>query len=236
MEPCSYNCSNLDVCYHRNKSISLKSTKGVLPINFREQMLSQGYIIHESKCTPLTIWHENLLKMYPNYHITIPYQLFEQSKIIIPIKQVQITIYTKEQALKILNYQKLFLIKNNQTLQYVINEGLWNTPYSHMHFCIDQNWITKKKLQEIFYYRMLSNSSNISIDSCADSWITNGRCPYSNGSYIDITYDNTLRTCPFNKIGIPISKIYNGNYESLFVTQCLPEQCTYSNLFTILRK
>ena len=234
MEPCSYDCPNVDVCYHRKKSTFSGKTEEVLPLNFREQMLDKGYIVHESKCTQLAYWHETLLKLYPNYNITIPYSLFEKSKqngIIIPIKQVQITVYTKEQARKVLNYQKLFLVKNDETLQYAIKEGLWTIPYSYMHFCVNQDWVTSTKLQELFYYKMLSNTIGTTVDSCAESWIINGGCPYNHGSYVDITYDGTLRACPFNKSGVPINEVYNGDYGSLFTLQCTPEKCKYSEIF-----
>lgn len=235
MEPCSYDCPNSDVCYHRRKEISSGKTEEVFPINFRTHMLEMGFKLHESVCTTVYSWQMVLLDLFPNYSITIPFPLFKKSKeegIVIPGKQVQITVYNKEQARAIPHYQKLFLVKNDETLEYAIKNGLWNMPYSYTHFCVDQDWVTKDKLQELFYYRMLSNTIGTTVDSCATGWIANGRCPYDHGSYVDINYDGTLRTCPFNKAGVPISEVYNGDYNSLFTLRCTPERCKYSELFT----
>lgn len=233
MHPCSYDCPNSDVCYHRQKEISSGKTEEVLPLNFREEMLERGYILHESICSTNILYPCSLLAKYKTYNITLSYSIFEKNpQLRTRSKQLQITVYTKEQARQVLNYQKLFLVKNDETLQYVIKEGLWNAPYSYMHFCIDQDWITKEKLRDLFYYRMLSNTIETTIDSCATSWLVNGCCPYNHGSYIDISYDGTLRTCPFNRVGVPISEVYNGDYNSLFTLQCASERCKYSELFT----
>jgi len=78
---------------------------------------------------------------------------------------------------------------------------------------------------------MLSDAVNVSIDSCAFSWVANGCCPYNSGSYIDITFDGTLRTCPFNVHGVPIKDVYDGTYESLFKLRCKPEKCKYKDIF-----
>lgn len=232
MEPCMYACPNAEVCYHRRKEIETGNV-GVLPVNFRMEMLDKGCIIHESICQPVSNATLSMLSLRRNYSITLPYPLFEKEERLKEFKQqVQITVYTAEQARKVLEYQKLFLVKDDQSMAYAIEKHLWNIPFSYMHFCIDQDWVTKEKLQELMYYRMLSNTIGTTVDSCAESWLINGRCPYGHGNYIDITYDGTIRKCPYNKRGVPIKDVYDGTYESLFAADCPIENCRYTNLFT----
>ena len=231
MERCYTGCPNETVCYHKRKDISSDKTEEILPPNFRQEMLKAGYKLYESVCSVHIIdW--TLLVLYKNYNLTLPYPLFEfwRSDLVDFKKQLQISVYTKEQARKILDYQKLFLIKDDASLKYAIEEQLWNIPYSYMHFNIDQNYITKKTLQEILYHRMLSNTVGTTIDSCAENWIINDECPYEHKQYIDITFDGTLRTCPFSKTGVPLKSVYDGTYDSLFKF-CKPEQCKYAEIF-----
>ncbi len=232
MEPCSYDCPNSNVCYHRRKIISSGKTEEILPSNFRVEMLEKGYVLHESLCNEDILGPCVLLTRYPNYNLTLPYPTLEKNpQLRTRSKQLQVSVYTKEQAMSILNYQKLFLIKDDETYDYTIKKQLWNSPYSYMHFCVDQDWIDKEKLQNLTYYSMLSNTIGTTIDSCATSWIINGRCPYDHGSYVDINFDGTVRSCPFNKNGVPISEVYNGDYDSLFTLKCAPEKCKYSEMF-----
>lgn len=227
MDPCTLNCPNSAVCYHKRKVLQPKDW-GTFPetTDFRSTLLNAGYIIHDS-VFQLEDSHLLLLKQYETYNITIPFSLLTE-ELRQYQKQIQISVYSKEQAREVLDYQKLFLIKDNETFDYFKEEGLWNIPYSFMHFNINQDWLTKKYLGDIAYYILLSNAKGTTLDSCAYSWLVNGQCPYAHGNYIDITFDGTLRTCPFNRAGIPISSVFDGTYESLFRTKHQPEQCKYS--------
>lgn len=229
MESCSYDCPNVDVCYHRAKTSTSKTVE-VLPPDFRVEMLNKGWTIHESVCSQVAAgmgWI--LLNKYTNYNITIPFPLLSEG-----LKQfahqLQVTIYTVEQAREIPEIQKLYLIKNDNTFEYALdNFG----DISYIHFCINQKWITRKAIQKLMYAKMVWSRTNpgITIDSCWEGCSTNHVCSYNSGDYIDITFDGTLRTCPFNKVGVPIDSVYNGTYESLFTLRTEHEFCKFTEWY-----
>ena len=66
------------------------------------------------------------------------------------------------------------------------------------------------------------------MDSCLTSWIINKECPYTT-NYIDISYDWTVRRCPFEKEGVIIPKdfITNQNYIDLFNLPKSYGKCSY---------
>ena len=232
MEPCANDCPNASVCYHKRKEISSGNTK-TLPHYFREDMLLQGYTIHEALYSSVPDQSITLLDLYKNYNITVSYNLLGTDpqyfnhmscEIFGPYKdQVQVSVYTKEQALTIPGYRKLFLIKNDESLIYA-KEHLSSIPL--MHYCIDQNWVTKDKIVQLIRLKSISQT----LDSCMWGWVAEGQCPYGTGSYIDITFDGTIRTCPFNRKGTPLKEVYDGTYESLFKT-CSQTECAYSKIF-----
>jgi hypothetical protein len=135
-------------------------------------------------------------------------------------------VYTEEQALTIPGYRKLFLIKDHESFMYT-QTHLWHIPL--MHYSIDQNWVTKERVAQLLKIKQQSKAT-FTLDSCLWGWIANGQCPYSTGSYIDITFDGTIRTCPFNRKGTPLKEVYDGTYESLFKT-CSQTKCAYSKIF-----
>jgi hypothetical protein len=229
MEPCSYECPHMDVCYHRRKNTLSSKMEGVLPPNFREELLERGCTIHESVCR-LEPMHFTLLRTFKKYNITLPYPLVT-NELLTFRDQIQISVYTKEQARALPTHQKLFLLKNNESLEYAKKHGFFNTPFSFMHFNVNQDWITNKVLSELFLYRLLSNAHRTTLDSCIESGLQNGRCPYNHGNYVDITFDGTLRTCPFTRDGIPITEVYDGTYESLFKIPHRNDECKYINWF-----
>jgi hypothetical protein len=231
MEPCSHDCPNASVCYHIRKEISSGKTEDVLPFDFRENMLLQGYTIHEAFCSSV---HLTLLNKYKNYNITVSFERFGTNVsylrhifnvVLYPYKdQVQVSVYNKEQALTIPGYRKLFLIKDDESFKYA-KTHLNSIPF--MHYNIDQSWITKERIVQVL---KSFNDLTHTLDSCLWGWIDGGQCPYSTGSYIDITFDGTIRTCPFSRKGIPIKEVYDGTHESLFKTRSQTE-CAYSKIF-----
>jgi hypothetical protein len=226
MDPCSHDCPNASVCYHKRKEISSGNTQDVLTSDFRGAMLDLGYTIHEALCSSVPIETITLLALYKNYNITLSYELFKYylTKEWPYKDQVQVSVYTKEQALTIPGYRKLFLIKDHESFKYA-KTHLNSIPF--MHYNIDQSWITKEKVVQLL---KSFNGSTHTFDSCMLGWIDGGQCPYSTGSYIDITFDGTIRTCPFSRKGIPIKEVYDGTYESLFKTRSQTE-CAYSKIF-----
>lgn len=224
MESCQHECPHRYDCYHRGKV----AYKGLPPSEFRQEMLERGYVLHESICNGVTDDQWHLLHSYDNYNITIPYALFD-GRLAQFQTQLQITIYTAEQARELEDYQKLFFIRTDKEWGYFLYKHLWNLPYNKMHFVVNQKWVTKEKASDLAWYRMISNSHGTTIDSCLYSYLINGGCPYADGNYIDITFDGTLRKCPFAKTGVGIPE---GDYEEWFKVDHKPEECRYNQLFS----
>lgn len=225
MEPCKKGCPHSDICYLRKRKLS----RGFpLPTNFREAMLNQGFTIHESVCKTITDYHANLLLKFPKYNITVSYPVWKRCNL--PAKnltnQIQVSVYNEKQALEI-EGQKLFLIKNAETLKLGIK--LFSNPLvKNLHFNLDMN-----RSIHIQLLLMQDSARNLTLDTCLYSWIVNGECPYRT-DYIDISYDWTVRRCPFSVNGTPIPKNYigqSGDYSRLFNLKHNPDKCTYEDKY-----
>lgn len=227
MEDCKHACPHRSVCYHLKKDIV--GNGSVLPNNFRQEILDRGYTIHESVCHEITPFHRDLLTLYPNYHVTLPYDLFTNDLATRYEAQIQVTVHNSRSAAdgSLKGIQKLFLIKDEKT--WTESLPLWMHPFECIHFVVDQDWLTKERLGSLVLKRMSATGNNITVDSCLESHLINGSCPYINGRYIDITFDGTVRTCPFNPRGIKIEK--GMDYKDLFDLRQEP-YCKYKELFS----
>lgn len=225
LEECKYGCPNQEKCYLR-KRVNVANPQP-FPTNFREAMLTQGFVLHEALCDTPNAFYLDLLKRFKNYNITVSINdLYPWTiKNILKYKeQVQVSIYTLEDA-KCYSGQKLFLIydmASYQTAKFIFK----STELKNLHFNVDKDCTSSAIV-------FLSDPCrNITMDSCLSSWIINGECPYTT-NYIDISYDWTLRKCPFAKDGISIPKdlITNHNYIDLFNLEPTSCECSYSEKF-----
>lgn len=213
MERCSRQCENRSCCYHVNKDIIFDND---LEISSGQWLwfLRKGYLVYESLCNGIPAWSWHLLKFYKNYNITISADQYEPY--LHRVKdQVQITIYNEEDAKQFKEYQKLFLIKDDTSWDFFLK--YCNTDVSEkLHYIFDHSYISKDQLriaaENKMYWKI---SSTMTIDSCFTSFLLNGRCPYSYGNYIDITYDGTVRRCPYSKTGEKIDrKMFSHDYSA----------------------
>lgn len=225
LEKCKRGCPHSDICYLRKRVVG---TGYPLPLNFREDMLEQGYTIHEAMCTPLTSSDKDLLARYRNYNVTISYPVYIESNVEQSYSlgsQLQVSVYTEAQAVSVnKTVTKLFLIKDLATFRLACSLRN-NNNIANLHFNIDM------RISSNIQLLMLQNlQKNITLDSCMSSWIINGECPYTT-NYIDISYDWTIRKCPFSTNGTPIPKnIINkkrNNYDDLFKIIHKPAVCCY---------
>lgn len=227
-------CPNRDVCYHVRKNTFDKNIE-CCSIDFRIKLLKMGYTVYESMCQ-VTIddivgYNTRFLLpiKYSNYNLTISWYLFSLyyelfSKI--DKNQLQITVHDLYQAKIIPEYQKLFLIKDEISLKFLEqNSQLSSLP--NMHYCLDQNFLTKDIMQKIGMCILSSNSKNTTVDSCCHNYIVENKCLYDN-NYIDITFDGTLRHCPFNINGYKITNF--NNIKELFNIKIESENCVYKTL------
>lgn len=227
LEKCNYPCPNRASCYF----IKRNQHEGEIDaVRVRNKVLCSGYKVYESVCQ-LTEkdYRITLLKSLKNYSITLSYLWFLKPKfrsalIRIPKEQLQVSIYNLEQSQDLPSLQKLFLIKDTESFNeftMIVSKGIEN-----IHFNIDTEWISKEKLEELLTWTK-SFKSNVSFDSCLTSWLVNGECPYKK-DYIDISYDGTLRKCPFKKDNIGnLSQI---RIEDAFLidSKC---DCVYKTIF-----
>lgn len=201
---CKKSCPHVDVCYHHNKNID--GDAGTFNKDLIFDWADRGYKIYESVCElPLGECLRVLaLLQRPNYSVTLSYFLFDKHRVILGKykEQLQITVYSLKQALSVHDYQKLFLIKDQQTFSF-FKDHIQNPDLKMMHFVIDKNWIDRNKAGNIIAIYASRKSDTITLDSTFMSYILNGRDIYED-DYIDITYDGTLRRSPFDKDGVPI--------------------------------
>lgn len=235
-EKCGHQaCPHRSVCYHCN---NIKQDNFFnLGLHDRITMLKHKNIaIHESICSKINPMNWHLLKFYKNYNITIPASLYKPYLDRV-CDQVQITVYNNEQAIIFQDFQKLFLIKDNRTLDTFISMSTSkNKDIKKIHYVFDQKYITKDILNHIVAYNNIIESSEITIDNCFRSFMLNGRCPHSYSNYIDISSDGSIRTCPYTIEGILIPEdnlkdMINNNIDNLFTTfKPLCVQCKYKML------
>lgn len=225
MMKCEDKCHNDSSCYHLQKNIIVNDT-----YNFDiEYWLKKGYIIYNSLCKPIKENDLRLLELYKNYNITISCLDVIISEIMQFKNQIQLSVYDSSDLTIYADFQKLFLIKDLESYAiclYIITNNI--TKYGRIHFNIDQN--TKNIKDYIHYISKIFNflkPSLFSLDSCFTSWVINGKCPYDDNNYIDITYDGTARKCPFNKNGNILS---NDTTLDIFKFAASHEKCLYKEL------
>lgn len=224
LKPCKYGCPNKEVCYLRKRN---PAQGNPLPITFKEDMLLQGFTIHDALCDTPTSYNFFLLQRFKNYNITVSIEdLYSDTvKELQKFKnQVQVSVYDIKDV-KAYSGQKLFLIHDQQTL--VRAKFLFKQDWvRNIHFNVDPTGFNSSL---VF---LQDGDRNITMDTCLSSWVVNGECPYTT-NYIDISYDWTIRKCPFAKDSIPIPKnmITNSNYIDLFTLEPTPNECSYAEKF-----
>jgi hypothetical protein len=233
LEKCGGNCPHTKECYHIKRKENKLSYNISNNIEIHKSIIRSGYKIHESICSKnrLTKWHIKELKKNKNYNITISANHFSLKLKNILEKnkdQIQISVYDQYNLDVFKDWQKLFLIKNDESYNQ-FNEWLGKNT-GKLHFILDQNYVNSSLIKKIILLFNNKCSKNQSMDNCLTSWLINGRCPYSNGNYIDINYDGTIRTCPYSIKGINPSKAAT-NLNQLFGLKMLPTRCIYMSIF-----
>jgi hypothetical protein len=228
LHKCDNQCPNKNVCYLNNRT-STNNLKKLTDTPIIRNILG-NFKVYESICDYLQARSTELIK---NYNITISSEIidkFENKELYDIPDRVQISVYDYNIHKIYLEYpkhQKLFLIKDNYTLKF--SEGLMNIVTGKLCFILEQNFLEKEMKKEGLlkfiktFYNRFDNSQ--SIDSCLQSWILNGCCPYEH-NYIDINYDGTVRKCPYEKEGHEID--LNKDNILNFMKQNLTPKCIYS--------
>jgi hypothetical protein len=121
--------------------------------------------------------------------ITIPFNVLKTNRSYLDLfkDQVHVSVYQLDDIFlnenDLLEYQKLFLIKDSETLAIatdVVQTG--SDDIGKIHFPIDQNWardnieICKEFLLKYHVHQF--TNSDITIDNCASHCLTNGKCGY----------------------------------------------------------
>lgn len=213
LQGCFAYCQNAPVCYHKNKVLLHHEITRDVQNALRIRLLEAGYKVHESICDLSTKYYTDLAKEYSNYNITVSCNELSEyrhhdfgfrKKIINEIKeQVQVSVYYPEEVQEYKEFQKLFLIKDYNSLQLAYD--LMKIETGRLHFLIDKSFLEQEDIKSVimcFTGKFQSRKdSEQSADTCLTSWIINGHCPYDK-DYLDITFDQTARKCPYSKKGI----------------------------------
>ena len=228
LEKCNRSsCVNRSLCYHVGKNIDTNCT--VFPFSFSIiKLLKFGCKVYDSICNRVEVRHLQLLERFPNYNITIPAELF-RPELSDHKDQVQISVWTGLHNIEFKDYWKLYLIKSDDTLSSACRFITMNVP--KLHYILALEYVAKTSVTVLVGKKLdLGDTQTISLDSCLTSWILNGRCPYKHYNYIDLTYDGTMRTCPFDMQGFDISKL-TMPFETLFDIEPTPCDCKFKKLF-----
>lgn len=229
LEQCVRQCQHRSICYHINKyNINNKIDTNKIRLDY---LNNPNNIVYESICNNITNNHIDLLKLYDNYHITTYWEnaisIMDKIEHSIDLRnKLQISISHEWQIEYLESYEKLYLIKNQQTLN-KFESWINNSDFNKIHFLIDQNFLFNDEsiLPTIIILWEKRKNMNVSLDSCLINWIINSSCIFAK-NYIDITYDGTIRTCPYNKNYIStINKLDNGTF-----SQC-DSSCYYYKKF-----
>jgi len=216
------NCPHQSICYLRNR----KDEKRIIDIDI-EYFLKKGYRVFDAVCNTISNTKLNLLIKYPNYNLTMSYSLFKQYVFSNKhIDQIQVTIYNENQLKELTDWNKIFLIKDQESLQFF--KSHWNIPYKNIHYAIYKEFINKNVLEDIIVLTASSNSYNVSFDSCLYQTIRHNKCTY-NENYIDINYDGTVRKCPYDKEGIYVGDKVE-DMEKIFDVD-MSRSCIYQTIF-----
>jgi hypothetical protein len=203
------------VCYHTRKDIT--HDYSYTPLNL-STISNSGYKVHNSVCIPLLQTEVDRLKRYKNYNITINCNTFIRNTFNRIVddpefyNQVQLSVINNYELFRWKEYQKLFLIKNNaDVLQAKEFMRLHNI--GRLHYIIEHSFLNNVILKDLIETFTKTAGPEHSLDTCLSSFIVNGHCPYEK-DYIDITYDNTLRSCPYIAKGRYIRQ--NATLDDLF--------------------
>ena len=224
--PCeNTTCPHEPVCYHkaRNKCADFKD----LHI-YRLLAIAHEYKVYEALCRSyIDESYLDLVRSNPNYNITVASNQINLDLLSsLPTNQIQITCHTLKDLFLYQEYQKLFLIKDEDSYSmFKLIES--DTRFQKVHFCIDANFLDKTRMFKIIRIHSSCKQHSITLDSCLTNWIVNGRCTYKD-NYIDINYDRTFRRCPFDPIGLDIEE---KTIKEMFDIQ-IHHKCKYIELFS----
>jgi hypothetical protein len=240
---CRGNCPNASVCYYLKRTRVTNRTV-CSSDKLRNSILNSGAKVYESICVTDGSYHNTLLSRYRNYNITMSSSLLEYCIDIYDtnwsgsVDQIQLSVYTLKDVFnpEFEKYQKLFLIKNVETLARAY-EILNTTLHSgKVHLILDQSFLRLEKAIALDLIKAHQNRRNplVSIDTCLTSFVINGKCPYQDNNYIDISHDETLRTCPYKETG----NIYNStrnivpeDMEEIFRVKFPENNCIFKEIF-----
>jgi len=230
LDRCGIKCPNNKVCYLLNRK---KTDFNINYINLLEQSLKNGYTTYESISNVTTLDNRiKYIKNYKNYSVTVSYLLFLLGKSLaiirqIPVDQIQVSVYSKTQIEEMKKYQKLFLVKDNLSMQVFTDACSGKFVCSNIHFLFLQDYLDKNKVYHIIKTFNNNKNNSITIDSCLHNYLLNGTCQWDEG--IDISSDGTMRSCVYSCNGMPIPK--NAKIDNLVSHKLFPAKCIYIELF-----
>jgi len=238
LQKCSGFCPNASVCYHMKK---VQNSNAVINSdNIRREIL-KFYKVYESVCSFNSIYHKKILREFPNYNITVSSSLISprDEDLFIHRDQIQVSVYSANDIINFEKYQKLFLIKDEESVYSAYNFMKQKT--GKLHFIIDQEFLSSKggnPSRRVVNF-MMAFEKRVdylqSADTCLTSWVINGKCPYSSQNYVDLNYDSTIRKCPYIKEPIALIntniKYLVKNISSVMSSNKSNHECIYEKLF-----
>lgn len=222
LQSCSTECGNSSVCYFRKRekrydiNFLIKTRSSLL-----YPLLKKGIRVHESIMYLEMDSAIFLMSLFSNYNTTLSSSLINKTLIIPSLvkDQFQISVYTLKDIEKFRSFQKLFLMKDFQSLDLSLRilSGEINN-IGKIHLLIDNCFIDARK--SLLLIKMLEKNKDprITLDRCLSGWLVNGHCPYKK-DYIDINFDGTVRKCPYAKKGLVPKDLKLSTIERLLIEE-----------------
>lgn len=238
---CETKCPNSKVCYHLNRWCEKRWDHKKIQSLCKEAYRSDNDV-HIAVCNfnEARFVVYNMLE-YSNINMTISINVYNKLvKTYDPISKktygellneckdrLQVTVYYIQEIIDLKNdFQKLYLIKSEAT--FIVAKWLMKKEaVKNIHFPIAQDWASKNKdkLEKLIVVWTRIKDKSITIDSCLENYLMNGRCGYID-NYIDINYDITVRRCPFEVKGTSCKDM---SIDDMFKVEHKPS-CIYHKL------
>jgi len=196
-------CPHKNECYLVNRHSAEGYISSTLWTEILNKCSSEEAVAYASLCDTfgatslLTIAQET-----PHFSVTLGYSTYISNKEHCDtiLHKLQITVYTLSQILELEHAQKLFFIKDKETLAKAI--VLIEEKIPNIHFPVKRNTFSTIELLSLMH-KVNNASDTVTLDSCLEHAILHKDCIYAK-NYVDIQGNGTYRRCPFDIDGLTI--------------------------------
>lgn len=199
---CSLSCPHKKICYHHNRECGENIGASIFPLV--ESWLN-NYEVHFSLCdlTEEVEQYINKWSSYKNFFITVSSKMFSEKLKNLRKDVFQISVYSLADVLKFKDYTKIFLIKDQDSLEKALDLTYLDEDIGNLHLAVDFKFAKESVIVSLLVgvIDAIEKNKNITLDSTLMNYIQHGKDAYVD-DYIDINLDGTIRRSPFIDVGV----------------------------------